>query len=91
MTNPSNGEVTATDARASVAELTTAESRHVGKPIRLSTGFDVPDTIDNAVFVGTTRDLEGKATPSAAPSGNSLIVRSSTVQRRSVTSKEDTA
>ena len=38
------------------------ESRQAGKPIRLSTGFDVPGTVDNvAFFSGAARNLEGKA------------------------------
>ena len=102
VTNPSNGDVLATDTRASVtdvddavaaakaafpgwagatpaersaamhrlaaeldavaAELATAESRQGRKPIRLTTGFDVPGTIDNvAFFAGAARNLEGRA------------------------------
>ena len=39
------------------------ETRQTGKPIRLSTGFDVPGTIDNvAFFAGAARVLEGRAT-----------------------------
>ena len=38
------------------------ESRQTGKPIRLSTEFDVPGSIDNvAFFAGAARNLEGKA------------------------------
>ena len=41
-------------------DLAEAESRQAGKPIRLSTEFDVPGTIDNAAFfAGAARDLEG--------------------------------
>jgi betaine-aldehyde dehydrogenase len=48
------------DERA--AELARTETRQTGKPIRLSTGFDVPGTVDNvAFFAGTARHLEGKA------------------------------
>ncbi|NEE56998.1 aldehyde dehydrogenase family protein, partial [Streptomyces sp. SID8455] len=39
-----------------------AESLQCGKPIKLSTEFDVPGTIDNAAFfAGAARHLEGKA------------------------------
>jgi betaine-aldehyde dehydrogenase len=38
------------------------ESSQTGKPIRLSSGFDVPGTVDNvAFFAGAARHLEGKA------------------------------
>src|SRR4051794_4314851 len=48
------------EARAD--ELAQVESRQAGKPIRLSTGFDVPGTIDNTVFfAGAARTLEGRA------------------------------
>ncbi|KUJ64675.1 1-pyrroline dehydrogenase [Streptomyces albus subsp. albus] len=43
-------------------ELATAESLQCGKPIKLSSEFDVPGTIDNtAFFAGAARHLEGKA------------------------------
>jgi betaine-aldehyde dehydrogenase len=39
------------------------ESAQSGKPIKLTTEFDVPGTIDNtAFFAGAARNLEGKAT-----------------------------
>ncbi|EHM27681.1 gamma-aminobutyraldehyde dehydrogenase [Streptomyces sp. W007] len=39
-----------------------AESLQCGKPIKLSTEFDVPGTVDNAAFfAGAARHLEGKA------------------------------
>ncbi|MFC5909290.1 gamma-aminobutyraldehyde dehydrogenase [Streptacidiphilus monticola] len=39
------------------------ESRQTGKPIKLTTEFDVPGTIDNtAFFAGAARNLEGRAT-----------------------------
>jgi len=100
VTNPSNGDVLATDTLASVgdvddavaaakaafpgwagatpaersaamhrlaaeldavaAELATAESRQAGKPIRLTTGFDVPGTV-NALRTGSTKP-KGPAT-----------------------------
>ncbi len=43
-------------------DLARTESRQTGKPIRLSTGFDVPGTVDNvAFFAGAARVLEGKS------------------------------
>ncbi|HSK27511.1 MAG TPA: gamma-aminobutyraldehyde dehydrogenase [Jiangellales bacterium] len=43
-------------------ELAWTETRQTGKPIRLSTEFDVPGTVDNtAFFAGAARNLEGKA------------------------------
>lgn len=43
-------------------ELACAESLQCGKPIKLSTEFDVPGSIDNtAFFAGAARHLEGKA------------------------------
>ena len=48
------------EARA--AEYALAETRQTGKPIRLSTEFDVPGSIDNvSFFAGAARNLEGKA------------------------------
>ncbi|MEV1048494.1 gamma-aminobutyraldehyde dehydrogenase [Streptomyces sp. NPDC049916] len=39
-----------------------AESLQCGKPLKLSTGFDVPGTVDNAAFfAGAARHLEGRA------------------------------
>ncbi len=44
------------------ADLALAESLQCGKPLRLSTGFDVPGTIDNtAFFAGAARHLQGQA------------------------------
>ncbi|WNE99175.1 gamma-aminobutyraldehyde dehydrogenase [Streptomyces luomodiensis] len=43
-------------------DLAHAESSQCGKPIKLSTEFDVPGTIDNtAFFAGAARHVEGKA------------------------------
>ncbi|HEU5357438.1 MAG TPA: gamma-aminobutyraldehyde dehydrogenase [Actinocrinis sp.] len=43
-------------------DLARTESTQTGKPVRLSTGFDVPGTVDNvAFFAGAARHLEGKA------------------------------
>lgn len=48
------------EARAQ--EYAEVESRQCGKPIRLTTGFDVPGSIDNvSFFAGAARNLEGKA------------------------------
>ncbi|MEW1638716.1 gamma-aminobutyraldehyde dehydrogenase [Streptomyces sp. NPDC093801] len=39
-----------------------AESLQCGKPLKLSTGFDVPGTVDNtAFFAGAARHLQGQA------------------------------
>jgi len=44
------------------AELAALETAQTGKPIRLTTGFDVPGTVDNtAFFAGTARHLQGLA------------------------------
>src|SRR5215470_14273053 len=41
-------------------ELAGAESLQCGKPLKLSAGFDVPGTVDNAAFfAGAARHLEG--------------------------------
>jgi betaine-aldehyde dehydrogenase len=43
-------------------EYARVESQQCGKPIRLTTGFDVPGSIDNvSFFAGAARNLEGKA------------------------------
>jgi betaine-aldehyde dehydrogenase len=57
-------------------ELAHTESRQTGKPIRLSSGFDVPGTIDNtAFFAGAARNLEGKAAAEYSPDHTSMIRR----------------
>jgi betaine-aldehyde dehydrogenase len=62
------------DSRAD--ELATTESRQTGKPIRLSTGFDVPGTVDNvAFFAGAARNLEGKAAGEYSGDHTSLVRR----------------
>jgi betaine-aldehyde dehydrogenase len=44
------------------AELARLETSQTGKPIRLTSNFDVPGTVDNvAFFAGAARHLEGKA------------------------------
>jgi betaine-aldehyde dehydrogenase len=48
--------------RERARDLALAESLQCGKPIRLSTGFDVPGTVDNtAFFAGAARQLQGQA------------------------------
>ena len=43
-------------------EYALVETRQTGKPIRLSSGFDVPGSIDNvSFFAGAARNLDGKA------------------------------
>jgi hypothetical protein len=57
-------------------EIADAETKQTGKPIRLSTEFDVPGTIDNVeFFAGTARNLEGKATAEYLPTHTSMIRR----------------
>ncbi len=44
-------------------DLARVETRQTGKPIRLSSQFDVPGTVDNtSFFAGAARLLEGRAT-----------------------------
>ena len=58
------------------SEFATLESRQAGKPIRLSTEFDVPGTIDNvSFFAGAARNLEGKAAGEYSASHTSMIRR----------------
>jgi betaine-aldehyde dehydrogenase len=65
------------EARADA--LAAVESRQTGKPIRLSTGFDVPGTVDNtAFFAGAARVLEGRA------SGEYSADHTSTIRREPV-------
>jgi len=57
-------------------ELARVESLQTGKPIRLTTGFDIPGTIDNArFFAGAARDLEGRAQGEYSPDHTSSIRR----------------
>jgi betaine-aldehyde dehydrogenase len=57
-------------------EFAAAETAQTGKPIRLSTEFDVPGTIDNvAFFGGAARNLEGKAAAEYLPTHTSLTRR----------------
>jgi betaine-aldehyde dehydrogenase len=58
------------------AHLALTETRQAGKPIRLSTEFDVPGTIDNtAFFAGAARNLEGKAAGEYSADHTSMIRR----------------
>lgn len=62
------------DERA--ADLALTETRQAGKPIRLSTEFDVPGTIDNtAFFAGAARNLDGKAAAEYSADHTSMIRR----------------
>jgi betaine-aldehyde dehydrogenase len=62
------------DARSD--ELASTESRQTGKPIRLSTRFDVPGTVDNvAFFAGAARNLEGKAAGEYSADHTSMVRR----------------
>jgi betaine-aldehyde dehydrogenase len=52
------------------------ESRGTGKPIKLTTEFDVPGTIDNvAFFAGAARNLEGKSAGEYSAEHTSMIRR----------------
>ncbi|GAU70074.1 putative aldehyde dehydrogenase [Streptomyces sp. NBRC 110611] len=58
------------------ADLAFAESLNCGKPIRLSTEFDVPGTVDNAAFfAGAARHLEGRAAGEYSADHTSVIRR----------------
>jgi betaine-aldehyde dehydrogenase len=62
------------EARAD--EYALVETRQAGKPIRLTTEFDVPGSIDNvAFFAGAARHLEGKASAEYDGAHTSLIRR----------------
>ena len=57
-------------------ELATTETAQTGKPLRLSRGFDVPGTVDNAAFyAGAARDLEGRASAEYSPDHTSTLRR----------------
>ncbi len=62
------------DERSS--DLAMVESRQAGKPIRLSSEFDIPGSIDNtAFFAGAARHLEGKAAGEYSADHTSMIRR----------------
>ena len=66
----------ASELEARADELAHTESRQTGKPIRLSTGFDVPGTIDNvSFFAGAARHLEGRAAGEYSPDHTSYVRR----------------
>jgi betaine-aldehyde dehydrogenase len=57
-------------------DLAATESAQTGKPRKLSTGFDVPGTVDNAAFfAGAARVLEGSAAGEYSPDHTSMIRR----------------
>ncbi|MFI8990465.1 gamma-aminobutyraldehyde dehydrogenase [Streptomyces antimycoticus] len=57
-------------------DLAHAESLQCGKPIKLSTEFDVPGSIDNvSFFAGAARQLEGKAAAEYSGDHTSYIRR----------------
>ncbi|NUS56215.1 MAG: gamma-aminobutyraldehyde dehydrogenase [Streptomycetaceae bacterium] len=58
------------------AEFAAVETAQAGKPIRLTTEFDVPGTIDNvSYFAGAARNLEGKASAEYSADHTSAIRR----------------
>jgi betaine-aldehyde dehydrogenase len=64
----------AMDARAE--EYVQTETAQTGKPLRLSREFDIPGSIDNALFFsGAARNLEGKASAEWDGTHTSLIRR----------------
>jgi betaine-aldehyde dehydrogenase len=66
----------AVELRTRAGELAAVETAQTGKPIRLSTGFDVPGTIDNtAFFAGAARVLEGSAAGEYSPDHTSMVRR----------------
>jgi betaine-aldehyde dehydrogenase len=57
-------------------EYALVETRQCGKPIRLTTEFDVPGSIDNtAFFAGAARNLDGKAAAEWDGAHTSMIRR----------------
>src|SRR3954447_22803368 len=57
-------------------EFARVESANTGKPIKFSTAFDLPLTIDNLrFFAAAARNLEGKATGEYIPGLSSTIMR----------------
>jgi betaine-aldehyde dehydrogenase len=58
------------------AEFAAVETSQTGKPIKLTTEFDVPGSIDNvAFFAGAARNLEGKASAEYSADHTSAIRR----------------
>ena len=68
------------------SDLADVESRQAGKPIRLTTEFDVPGTVDNAAFFsGAARNLEGRQLASTAQTTpRSFVARRSVSLGRSL-------
>ncbi|MFD5041383.1 gamma-aminobutyraldehyde dehydrogenase [Streptomyces sp. NPDC058377] len=61
---------------AQAEDLAYAESLQCGKPLKLSTEFDVPGTVDNAsFFAGAARHLEGKAAAEYSADHTSYVRR----------------
>ena len=59
-------------------DLARVETAQTGKPIKLSTGFDVPGTVDNtSFFAGAARVLEGAAAAEYSADHTSMIRRES--------------
>ncbi|MHB1615543.1 MAG: aminobutyraldehyde dehydrogenase [Actinomycetes bacterium] len=57
-------------------ELARLETSQTGKPIRLSTGFDLPGTVDNAEFFATgARHLQGMAAGEYSADHTSMVRR----------------
>ncbi|QOV33180.1 gamma-aminobutyraldehyde dehydrogenase [Streptomyces ferrugineus] len=62
--------------QARADEFARVESLNAGKPIKLTTGFDVPGTIDNVrFFAGAARNLEGRASGEYSGDHTSTIRR----------------
>jgi betaine-aldehyde dehydrogenase len=62
--------------RERAEEIAKTETTQTGKPLRLSTEFDVPGTIDNfEFFAAAARNLEGKATAEYLSTHTSMIRR----------------
>ncbi|GAB2978417.1 gamma-aminobutyraldehyde dehydrogenase [Streptomyces pseudoechinosporeus] len=62
--------------QARADEFARTESRIGGKPIRLSSGFDIPGSIDNVrFFAGAARNLEGRASAEYSGDHTSTIRR----------------
>ncbi|MGI5193875.1 gamma-aminobutyraldehyde dehydrogenase [Streptomyces sp. CA-288835] len=62
--------------QARAEEFARTESRIGGKPIRLSSGFDIPGSIDNVrFFAGAARNLEGRASAEYSGEHTSSIRR----------------
>ena len=66
----------ARELESRATQLAEVETAQTGKPIRLSSGFDVPGTIDNtAFFGGAARVLEGSAAGEYSADHTSMIRR----------------